>query len=45
MEHVEIVGAEFFLLESLMLLHVVLVDDECLLEAGVDQELDLALDE
>ena len=44
-KHVEIVGAEFFLLESLMLLHVVLVDDECLLEAGVDQELDLALDE
>ena len=37
MEHVEIVCAEFFLLEGLVLLYVILVDDQSFLEARVDQ--------
>jgi len=45
MEHVEIVCAEFFLFEGLVLFYVILVDDQSFLEAGVDQELNLVLNE
>lgn len=45
MEHVDIICAELFLLEGLVLLYFIVVHHQRFLEARFDQELDLVLNE